>query len=280
MHVIGDLVIYGDNAGYVAALDARTGQFQWRQKVGGDFGDFISDLTVDNGLVFAVSQPSVVEAFDLASGKRLWSFDGVRHGIDSRSVQLGVYEDQLYILDPQTHVANQRTGQIEYVLDKDLYGTQWEDGRFFTSDSVLDADTLTLELPLIPPSRKVLYGNCEQYRLPYTVLDNTIYGIGYCGGVYAVDAANARILWEYRPELDGESPTAAFGEYLYVLFRNGDIHAIDLQSGENRGVLDTSPRLANAIVGSLSSRGVTTNGEVLIVTFNDGTVLALGEADP
>lgn len=277
MEASGSLVVFGDDTGSIYTLDALAGDLRWQQKVGDDFGEFITDVAIDNGLVFATSQPTVVEAYDLVTGERLWSTFDV--SMDPRGVRLMPHGDQLYVLGYETYVLDQRTGAIKRTIPQNLRG-QWVDNSIFTGDSVIDADTGQRELLLIAPSHRLLHGSCERFNSPYTISDNTIYGVAYCGGVYAIDLANGDMLWEYKPELVGESPTALLDDELYVLFEDGDVHAIDRKTGEPRGVLDTTPPLPGWIIGDPASRGVVTNGKVLIVTFNDSSVLALGNTVP
>ncbi len=99
--------------------------------------------------------------------------------------------------------------------------------------------------------------------------------MGKCGGVYGVDMKNYYIRWRYEEDIIAESPVAVYQDKLYVLFDNGDIHAIDPQKGQQIGILKTDRELSGSVRNAnFSSRGLVTNEEILIATFNDRGVWA------
>ncbi len=65
---------------------------------------------------------------------------------------------------------------------------------------------------------------------------------------------------------------------MYALFKDGEIHAINIRSGEEEGVLKINHGLLGAVTNAeFTSRGIVANEFVIIATFNDKNVWALCE---
>ncbi|MFN8493912.1 MAG: PQQ-binding-like beta-propeller repeat protein [Caldilineaceae bacterium] len=275
MVVSDKMVVYGDSAGYTTALALNTGDVVWRYKIGDGNTDFMNSIALDEHLFFALAQPTYVEARKLDTGELIWQLEGSEHNIDTRGAYLFVQSEKLYIVTAQqVHIVNKATGQIEKVVDASVYGAQVVNKRLYDSHAVFDLNTFDLLFALKPSSRKLLYGNCEQFKLPYTISEDFVYGAGYCGGIFAIQP-KGEIAWAYHEALDSETPMALFNADLYALFDNGEIHAINPLTGENQGILKTNGPLPGFVANSnFASRGLTTNGSVLIATFNDLSVWA------
>lgn len=107
----------------------------------------------------------------------------------------------------------------------------------------------------------------------YLFYEDRYFAVNECGGVYALALTDNTVLWKYRPDLSGESPLAKHDQSLYVMFANGEIHAIAPDIGENKGTLITNLRLPGWVeAANFTSRGITSNGFTLIATFNDTNI--------
>lgn len=93
-----------------------------------------------------------------------------------------------------------------------------------------------------------------------------------------MDIKSNQIIWGYREDIGVQSSTDIYGGNLYVLFDDGEIHAIDLQTGQEQGVLKTNLDIPGSVRNaSFLSRGIVANENVLIITFNDENVWAFCE---
>lgn len=274
-----DIVALGDSSGYLTVLDLKTGHVRWQLDVGGDESDYVSDVVVKDEVVYVVGQDTFIEARYVETGKLIWDIDGLDAlsvGISSRGVRLIVQDDKVYIIGTEVHIADVKTGEIVDVKDINIGKGQVVNHIMYHANHAYKLPTFTVIAEYKSPTFKEVYGNCILFRTPLEIRGDIFYAPGYCGGVFAVDLAG-KILWEYEPALDAESPVALFHENVYALLSNGQIHAIDAVDGKNRGSLTTNGTIPGLMVGDLSARGITANESVLIATFGNRQVWAFGD---
>ena len=151
------------------------------------------------------------------------------------------------------------------------------DGRFYGPDRVRDAKTYRfLAKQPQSPTKVFPAGGCEKFMLPHTFSGAHMYVVGACGGVFSLDIGDYSIEWTFRPDLDFTSPTYAGKQVLYVLSADGDIFAVDIDTGEGLGVLENSSFPTNGFVTPGS--GVTGREGLFVVTFADNNVWAFRES--
>lgn len=202
---------------------------------------------------------------------------GSEYNIPSRAVQLFLDKIDLYVFTTEVHILDPATGQVKQALQKNLSPSHLVNGKFYGPDWVRDANSLRLVTQLESPSIMPREGSsrCKKYVPPFTFSGGQIYAGGQCGGVYALDNRTHQIQWEYRPESLTQNPNAIYQGRLYVLFEDGEIHAIDPEVGENRGALKTNLGLPGYVRDAdFSSRGLVANDDILVATFNDRFVWA------
>ncbi len=269
-----EIVVYGDRDGLLTALRLSSGEVLWRH-IPCNRGSTLNgsnSIIVADGVVYAAFQPTVIEARKIESGDLIWEICNSASEIPSRGVQLLLENEDLYVNTYEIHVLNVENGEIEYASEVNIGGiAQLKNGRFYGNSWVRDAETLRLINELKSPTYKPLYGACTTYRPPYTFLDDQFFGIGYCGGLMALDQETNDIQWRYNVDVDGKSPIAIYNDNLYVLFKNGEIHAVEPELGNSLGILKT-----DALVESLSdpSGGIVANDDILIITFGDNNIWA------
>jgi len=277
MAIAEDKVIYGNNEGKVTILDATTGEMLWQRELreGVNKNIFVTSLIVNEGIVYTASQPTTIVAFDMDTGEAIWSIpDGAQYGIPSRAARLFLDGDNLYVFTTGLHVLEATTGEVKQSNKENIKPEQLFEGRFYGRSWVRETNGLDLVAKLKSPSTRKWEGSCENFIPPYTFTEKYFYAAGRCGGVYALDYKTYRIKWQYRPEVLARSQPALYRGKLFVLFHDGEIHAIDPQTGNNQGVLKTNRELPEYFTTSM---GVVANQDILITTFNDKDVWAFCE---
>lgn len=271
-----DRVLLGDSEGYVTAYTIDAGTTLWKHRVGEGRNQFIADLIITNDLAFVVAQPTFLEALDIETGDVKWQIGGVNHHIETRGPRLLLSEEALYLQAGEELLRiDQVTGEILQRTAATSAGGQLIKDHLYTSTTIYSVEPFQRLREIAPPTIKLLGGNCNQFNVPY-VAGRYIYGVGHCGGVFALDEAGNTV-WQYQEKLDAVAPMALLGDDLYVLYRNGQIHAIDALTAENKGVLESNLAISGVTYGNPNARGITSNGSVLIVTFNDMNIWALGK---
>lgn len=267
----GNLVFLGDNDGMVTALDTVSGEVNWqRQHCGKESGYYtIESIVTDQERVYVASQPTAIEAIYLDNGSISWNHCKINDTVfPSRGARLFIGENEsLYVATTEVHILNLNTGSIEQMFEQNLAGIQHlVDGRFYGRNWVRDAYSMEMISMLTSPSYKPLYGSCEDFRRPFTFSPNNMYAVGSCGGVFSLDLDNYTVTESYLSNLDVATPVTIYHNLLYALTSNGEVHAIDPVTRLNAGVLRTNKNVDSL---RMSSSGVTSDNEVLIVTFGD-----------
>lgn len=268
-----NLLFFGDVNGMVMALDVDSGRIKWQQQHCGKENGYytITSIVADQEKIYVASQPTAIEAIYLNNGSVSWKYCELNNTIfPPRGARLFIGADKdetVYVVTTEVHVLNRSTGIIEQVFKQNLAGARHlNNKRFYGSDWVRNAHTMELISTLVSPSYKPFYGNCEEFRLPFTFNQNHMYATGRCGGVFALDLNSYNVTESYFQDLDIASPVAMYKNSLYLLTSNGEIYAIDPVAGSDIGVLHTNKGVKNL---SASSSGVVSDDEILVVTFGD-----------
>jgi outer membrane protein assembly factor BamB len=276
MVAMGDSLVIGEFGGTVSSLEFETGQSQWQTQISDDkTASFNSVIAVD-GLIVVASQPTEIKALSPIDGSVQWEISSRTTEMLPRGVSVYAYKDKVYIADIETYIADALTGKVERVIDLQTGLMQSAGDYLFDQFGVYDAKTLEYQFDLLAPTRKYPFNSCDGLRLPYTIEDNLVIAADSCGGTYAMDLTNGQVEWEYMPKLIANPPMAVMHDAVYALMQNGEVHAIAVETGQNVGILKTNAALAGYTLGELTAIGIVTNGEILVVTFNEPTVLGLG----
>lgn len=281
IETIHDIVVYGDKDGRVIALNLLTGVVEWEQAIAGKEKFYsINSIIAAQDIVYAASQPTAIEAFNYQDGESKWLTIGIENDIPSRGAGLLLSEDSLYVYTQEVHTLNRETGEIIDAFERNLprgwNDIQLDDQKIYTVQSLWDANTLALLETLTSPSYMPLTGRCEEFIQPYVINEYTFYGAGMCGGVFEMKANGEEYVigWEYLLDSQATTPLAMSENYLYTLYSNGQLHAIDFTSGESAGILKTS-----LTTGSIrwAGSGVVNEGSFIVATFADTNIWAFCE---
>jgi outer membrane protein assembly factor BamB len=218
---------------YLYALDAETGQTEWRTEFAEDFSvsPTIVDRTVDDGSLqwtvefeklargtpaadedVVVSGSESVYVLDADSGKKHWSKPITISGSPTLT------DDTVYVGSNDA---------IYYALDRETGETRWK----------YDMDELT-------------FGSTA-------VVGDTVYVT--CGtAAYAFDRHSGEQQWQYRADGEASSPAVA-GSTLFVGTAGKQLHAIDIDSGIRDFVVS---------LGSSAGHPVVTDGTVYVSTHD------------
>jgi outer membrane protein assembly factor BamB len=274
-----NVVVLGDTGGYLTVLQLQTGEILWQADLGADNVDYVRDVDIEDDIVYSGGQPTYVEARRLITGEILWTIDvndALQADMSMRGLRLGVKDGMVFAFGSRIHVIDANTGRIIRVLDLNIGGGQILDDKWYGANIAYQLPTFEVILQYQSPTFKENYGSCALFRMPLELRNDVIYASGYCGGVFAIDA-EGEIIWQYETMLDAESPIALYHGNVYALFSNGQIHAIDSASGENRGILTTDGTIPGVIQGELSARGLNANDSALVVTFGNRQIWAFSD---
>ena len=261
--------------GYIVAVDKKNGQEIWRQKIDPEHSHKATRPIIGSELLYShTPYSSYIAALDIDTGELIWSLDSWDYGV-GRPISLDLYKDNLYVFNSvKVLVLDAQTGLLKKMIDdKEMGVFKLHSDKFYRGDWVRDAETLNIISALQAPDRD-LWRNCSSFRLPTAWDQDHIYTGGACGGVYALSQETYQIVWEYRPEVEAAIRDALYQGVLYSLFEDGQIHAIDPQTGKNLGVLQTNNEVLLSRSGFGETMGIIANQDIMVATFDDGLVWA------
>ncbi|HET7202352.1 MAG TPA: PQQ-binding-like beta-propeller repeat protein [Steroidobacteraceae bacterium] len=252
-------VFFGSGDGNVYAVDANTGVLQWKFAA----GDVVhASPAVARGVVYVGSYDGKFYALDATTGQQKWAFQGgldpAIHNQQGFQASAAVVDGVVYVGSRDAHVyaLDAATGRKKWdyptskswvnatpaVRDGLVYAATSDSSRFFA----LDARTGRLRFNF----------DAKSYVFSSPALAGKLAYFGsHNGRVYAVDAANGQLTWEFQTEasrrnedgllqldgrLDRDSFKPVFGDFqdMYVDFaRFVSIGAIFGSPTVDRGVL-------------------------------------------
>ena len=268
-----------DNDGATSAtsetITASSDRVRWRYETGARVE---SSPTVVDGTVYIGSKNGRLYALAAESGARDWQTK-LAPGIDSAptAVDGTVYVGGTGAL-ANFYAVNAETGQKQWQSDRWLSSLDgfesptFDDGTVYAASedgfSAFDATTgeELWDVTLYAPG---LQTETEPYQASPTLVGNTVYTGSENGTVYALNATNGEVRWEYDTGMDVDSsPTVADGT-IYVGSHNGNIYALDAATGTKQWTFESG---ANTIWSSPTVE----EGTVYIGTGN-GDLYGSGE---
>jgi len=235
------LVFVGTKSGYLVAVDAATGDEEWRQSLDGYI--VRSSPAVVDGVVY-VGAGYTLYAFDAATGAARWRFS-IRYAGPSSPVVVGgvVYvgtqEGYVYAVDI-------RSGQERWRVKTDglvFASPAVADGRLFVGSD--DGDLYAFDADGGRLLWRFTTGG-EVYASP-AVVGDTVYVSSKSQLLYAVDIGNGEERWTWNAGGDA-SPAVADG-VVYLGSDDNGLYALDAESGEFRWLFPTgSPIRTSPVV--------------------------------
>lgn len=188
--VVDDIVYVGSRGGGMYALDAATGESVWEAEVG---TSGTAPLVVD-GKVFMGSYTldKTVSCFDAATGEALW-----RRGEGLETCSSPTYHRGL--------VLNGSLDEYVYALDPDTGETVWK---------------TNIDGP--------------QNNASFTAKDGTLYASRYRGGLVALDVETGDVLWEAETFSAGNQAPTTVGDAVVAVNQASGITVVDAATGDVR----------------------------------------------
>ncbi|OAH15241.1 serine/threonine-protein kinase AfsK [Streptomyces jeddahensis] len=204
---VADGRIHASDGPTLLALDAREGSDLWRLPVNG----WVYSLKADRGTVVTATRGGGVQAWEAASGEKLWEITGAQSDFETPEAGPVVHDGTVYVWkDARLRALEARTGNERWsypVGDAASCGgvpvrlTQAPDGNVYISAGtrVLAVDVVSglvrwhFEAPAVflsPPA----------YVPGPAVTGGGVYLADYLGTVYALDATDGRDRWRIATE--------------------------------------------------------------------------------
>jgi outer membrane protein assembly factor BamB len=233
--------------GFIAALDAETGNEIWRTQASAPFQ---SAPTYANGRVYASTNDSELIAFDAATGAVAWTFQAIAE-------PARILSAPSVAIDGETVVAPFASGEIVALLGGN--------GRRLWSDSLSRTGRLT-SLSAINDiaGRPVIDGGA-------------VYAASHSGVLAAIDLRSGQRIWA-RNFASTQTPWTA-GDVLYAVSVDGELAAFDRRTGnvywvsQLRRYRDEDDRK-----GRVSWTGPVMIGGRLVLANSEGDVVAVSPA--
>ncbi|MDE2305027.1 MAG: outer membrane protein assembly factor BamB [Gammaproteobacteria bacterium] len=257
----------------------------WHVKVGGGKHQMLLRLglgpAVADGVAFAASDKGIVEAVDVASGRRLWRRPlrlplSAGPGVGEGLVVLGSSKGDLVALDAKSGRERWRVRTDAELLSTPAIGqglvvARSVDGRLRAFDATTGAQRWSVEQPVPKLSLRGI-------ATPVIAKDAVVSGFDN-GKIMAVNLVNGNTLWETtleaphgRTELerlvDVDCAVVVDGDNVYAAGYHGRTAQLALGSGQIWWAHDMS-----------SDHGLAVAGDVVYVAEADGTLIALHAAD-
>jgi outer membrane protein assembly factor BamB len=279
-----DTVIIGNRDGLLSVYELHSGKLRWSEIVGGNSSSRVNDLAVAGNTVYSITDPTQIESRNLETGELQWrvGFDKVLHsGIPMRGPRLHFAHDRLYLLlgNPAV-ILDARTGEVLERLNISRRKGSANGDRMYLPEFAYDFPDMEITATYgvtNPDYSQEMCGEFDPSFAHFRFDGDIIYATGACGGVYKLDK-DGIVLWEYEPSLVANPPMAILDDTLYVLFSNGEIHAIETTTGKHRGSLVLNRPLPGMLWhGDYSAFGVNAAGDSIIVTLNNQQVWAFSD---
>lgn len=249
-------------------VDAETGFVLWRRN------GSVASLAVDSERVYVGrnrSDAEPVDAFRVEDGRGVWeAAKGVPQHAGAH--YLFAQEDGLFsFISNNLYVFDKESGQVIRSHDHFLPGDSPRvDDVKMVENQVYMWYKSNLRVKDVNAGRVIWDADVTPWV--YDIIGPRVI-VGSSNMLTALDNATGEILWQKALASKPISDPVATGETGYMILDNASIIAFDLETGEDRGIIETSPALVNP---EGFSKGLATDGKVLFATFGDNSLFAFG----
>ncbi|MEM8986530.1 MAG: PQQ-binding-like beta-propeller repeat protein [Pseudomonadota bacterium] len=230
--------------GYVAALDAETGEETWRTETGAPVR---TAPAVANGRVFATNTNNRLVALDAATGASLWDFQAFEEAARILSSASPAVDDDLVI-------APFSSGEV--------VALRAQNGRVVWAETLSRASRLTALSTL-----------SDIAGAP--VIDRgLVYAVSHSGRTAAIDIRSGRRVWEKN--VGGIHMPWAAGDYLFMVTVEGDLVCLARQDGAVAWVTEL-PKYKNEKrrKGKITWAGPVLASDMLYLISTEGRVIGV-----
>jgi len=220
--LVGNLVIVGDYAGTLSAINAQTGENQW------DFtkatGRWIASVSEVDDTILAPSADENLYALDM-QGNLKWTFDQSKQALWAQPVSDGTYVYQ-GSMDHTLYAINLQNGTEAWKMELNgaiVYKPALQDGILYVA-------TLADDVVAIRTSdHKLLWDfttNGEVWGSPQ-VVQNVVYFADLTGTIFAVDAQTGAQKWKVEAGSPVAGSLAVTPSGIVAATESGDVIFLD-----------------------------------------------------
>lgn len=230
--------------GYVYALEASTGNFFWKKRIGIPFR---GAPTIDGNRLFAITYDNQLHAINAADGSVAWTYTGIPEtatltGAGSPAADNGVV------------VAPFSSGEL-VALRADTGRVAWTDSlvRTVRTSSIATINDITAS-PVIDRGR--------------------VYAIGSSGRMVSIDVRSGERVWEQT--IGGSQTPWVAGDFIYVITNDSEVLCLSRRDGRVRWTFQLD-RYENAVKRKdpISWYGPLLAGDRLITVSSHGYAVSL-----
>jgi outer membrane protein assembly factor BamB len=237
------LVVYGDEAGTLRALDRANGKTVWSQKVGGPMA---SSPTVHKDRVLVGSDDSYLYCFALADGKPLWKYQtgdrvNCAPALAGDGVIVAGCDGVVRLISVESGM---ETKQLELggniAATPAVSGDQMVVGTM--SNSVVSIDWKTMKVQWTYEDK--------QSQFPYfaspALTEELAIAAGRDRKLHAIERTTGNKRWTFRAKGKIDSSPVTAGNRAYFGCDDGRFYIVDLTKGEATSTYVCGPRIASS----------------------------------
>ncbi len=264
-------VFFGDDAGFLHALDLKTGKEAWKYKT--DAAVEATPLVLD-GVVYVGSSDAHLYALDAVTGGLKWKYetgDKILGGANHARLASGVECILIGSYDSNLHCVDAATGKAVWAAQTDNF-INGSPAVLTTGEVAFGGCDSLVHVVRIEDGKELRQIETDAYIASSIAIKD---GIGYVGNygnvVLALDLRDGSVKWKYRDrQFPYFSSAAVTADRVILGGRDKRLHCLDRATGssvwqfQTRGQVDSSPVVC---------------GSAVIVGSQDGRLYCVGLAD-
>lgn len=193
------LVFIGTENGYVAALDAETGELEWDATVP---GEVLAAPAVDEGVLVVNTGAGSLFGFSTRSGEQMWRHEGDTPPLTLRGISGPIASNGGAIVGTPT-------GKIQVNL--------------------IDSGVLAWETSIAKPTGATELERIVDIDTTPILFGGIIYTVSYNGTLAAVELRSGRVIW--KREYASFRNLTLDGNKLFVVDNTSNVYALDRRNG-------------------------------------------------
>lgn len=264
-------LLVGTGSGKLYALDTATGDVNWVYDVESpllgtaNIHPVSAKNKIENDRVYVIDQSDgTLHSIDLASGKRLWTTDGVNRCDGSAAVGDGfaIFGSCAAAL----HVYSASDGKLVKNIEIDG-DSQVAGGVALTGDSVFSGSHSGKLIHASIKTGKIVWINDDSESEVYTtpaVKDNWVVFGSNDDNIYALDRKTGKLKWKYESDDITTSPVISSDKVVVGI--GGTVYLLNLEDGKELWSYEVSDLITSPAIIN----------DMIVVGSEDGTVNAFG----